>query len=246
MIKKVNRDRDDQKFDKPYYLAFGGAIVFWVIVALVVALVMCLTSKAEAGGLLEVGRTEYKMPPNRLWWQDVDGYQINKDLTDSYIRVGYEFPVNKNLGVRLSAFSLGKYSLWAEVNTDEPCIVKYGTGAKSKCGPSEAVETRGSIKGLGVSLVARSSGEFRIFGELGYTYNIQKFSLHQCSLCFDIENTYNETLSGGGSMLNVGVEYKNLMASVFLYSSNIGSGFDSGNYPSGTGDVYGIAIGWRF
>ena len=235
-----------------------NSLDFWQYVAAILAAAIMLLSamlyfckSAHAGGFVEIGQANYKTPPNTLWWQDVDGYAINKDMTDSYFRLGYEFPINRNIGYRLSAFSLGKYSLWAEVNKDEPCIIKYGRDAKPHCGPSEAVETRGSVKGLALSLMARSSGTFRVFGEVGYTYNWQTFGLFQCIHdCFDVKNTYNETIHGGGKMVNVGVEYHNLTASMFFYRTNIGNWVGAttpgGPYPTGTGDVYGLSVGYRF
>ena len=224
---------------------------FLVGIVLLLSAMLYFCNTAHAGGFVEVGTAEYKTPPNTLWWQDVDGYAINKDMTDRYFRLGHEFPINRNFGYRLSAFSLGKYSLWAEVNTDEKCVIREGkASAKANCGPSEAVETHGSIRGFGLTLVARSSGAFRVFGEAGYTYNRQTFRLYQCSLCFDVKNTYNETISGGGRMLNVGIEYQNFTASIFFYSTNIGNWVGAtttgGPYPTGTGDVRGLSIGYRF
>ena len=230
---------------------FVGVTGFLVGLILLLSAMLYFCKTAHADGFVDVGQSAYKMPPNTLWWQDVDGYEVRKDFTDSYIRLGYEFPIKLNFGFRVSAFSLGKYSLWAEVNKDEPCIIKYGRDAKSYCGPSEAVETRGSIKGVAFSLVARSSGDFRVFGEVGYTYNWQKFALFQCIHdCFDVKNSYNETISGGGGMASIGVEYRNFTASMFYYSTNIGNWVGAntpgGPYPTGTGDVSGFAFGWRF
>ena len=238
MKNELNRCRDKLDFCK------AGVVILCVVIMLLSAMLYFCRS-AHASGFAEVGQSNYSMPPNMLWWQDVDRYEIRQNMTDNYLRAGYEWPVGKNFGFRASAFSLGQYSLYAEVNTDELCVVRHGKDSKSNCGPSEGVETRGNIRGLAISAVARTSGETRLFAEGGVTWNQQSFHLYQCSLCFNLKNTYNETRSGGGYMFALGIERGPWSVSVFYYNSNIGV-FDSGNIPSGIGEVRGWSIGYRF
>ncbi len=95
-----SKDRDDQKFDKPYYLAFGGAIVFWVIVGLVVALVMCMVSnKAEAGESF-VGHSLAKAH-TKTQWVPFDGTVDFRQASENIyaLSVGHRFSPSRHLDV---------------------------------------------------------------------------------------------------------------------------------------------------
>ncbi len=241
--KKVNKGRDDQKFDEPYYLAFGGAIVFWVIVALVIALVTCLASnKAQAGGFAEVGQSHFTRPAEFIWWQGPYPHEFQTD--SGYFRVGYE-----KGPWRVSWFDLGHYKTIGLATSDEALLADNRCNV-STCAPPDYYETRGSVRGLLFSGIYRKGP---MFFEGGASITRQKYWLYVNVLDDRSGNGpagrfYNwaDTHTAVGYMASVGAEYKNVTFSFAYWLNGKASEFYAAGNTPGIDTVKTFAIGYRF
>ena len=212
---------------------------FWQIVLLSAMLYFCKT--AHAGGFVDVGQSSFKKPPDFLWWQSA--YPNDFDNQSNYLRLGYE----KN-GFRVSYFDLGAYRLSALATGDE-LRLSAGQCNAHTCAPPDLYITRGSIRGVLVSYVARYRGFFAEAGvsSVKQTFDLSTLIVNHGSLNGPVGNSYRyrETRKGGGYMAAVGADMGQWSVSAFYYNSNAGV-FESGNFPSGIGEVRGLAIGYKF
>ena len=222
-----------------FFSVWVTGLLVGLILLLLAMLYFCKT--ANAGGFVEVGQSTFKKPPDFLWWQSI--YQNDFDNKPTYFRIGYE-----HKGFRLSYFDLGEYRLSALATGDEARLVASQCNA-STCAPPDLYITKGSIRGIVASYVARHKG---LFAEVGISSVRQTFGLsvsivNEGSLNGPVGNSYHysETKKGGGYMAAVGIEHGHWSLSAFTYNSNAGV-FDNGNFPSGIGQVRGLAVGYRF
>ena len=231
---KPNRCRD--KLDFWQYVA---AILVMAIVLLSAMLYFCKTS--HAGGFVDVGQTSFKKPPDFLWWQSA--YPNDFDNRSNYLRIGYE----KN-GFRVSYFDLGSYKLTALATGDEAKLIAGQCGANT-CAPPDLYVTKGSIRGVMASYIARHNGFFfeAGIGRVRQTFDLSVSVINEGSLNGHVGHSYHyqETKKGGVYMAAVGIEHRQWSLSAFMYNPHAGV-FDNGNFPSGIGRVRGLAIGYRF
>lgn len=231
---ELNRRRD--KLDFWQYVA---AILAMAIMLLSAMLFFCKT--AHAGGFVEVGQSTFKKPPDFLWWQSI--YPNEFDNKPTYFRAGYE-----HKGFRLSYFDLGKYRLSALATSDEARLIAGQCNAIS-CAPPDLYVTSGSINGVLASYVTRYKGFFAEVGvsSVRQTFDLSVLIVNEGSLNGPVGNSYHyrETKKGGGYMAAIGIERGLWSLSAFYYNSNAGV-FDTGNFPSGIGEVRGLSIGYRF
>ena len=146
-MSELNRCRD--KLDFWQYVA---AILAMAIMLLSAMLYFCKT--AHAGGFVEVGQSNFKKPPDFLWWQSI--YQNDFDNKPTYFRIGYE-----HKGFRLSYFDLGEYRLSALATSDEARLIAGQCNA-STCAPPDLTVLINNPEGMSADMLA---------GAAGYTLN---------------------------------------------------------------------------
>ena len=234
MESELNRCRD--KLDFWQYVA---AILFLAVVLISAMMYFCKT--AHADGFVEIGQSNFKKPPDFLWWQSI--YQNDFDNKPPYFRIGYE-----HKGFRLSYFDLGEYRLSALATSDEVRLVAGQCNA-STCAPPDLYVTKGSIRGILASYVARYNWFFAEVGvsSVRQTFDLSTLIVNEGSLNGPIGNSYHysEAKKGRSYMAAVGIERGHWSLSAFYYNSNAGV-FENGNFPSGIGEVRGLSVGYRF
>lgn len=229
--------RKDDK-DRTYYLVFGGAAAFWIIAALIIALVMCYSSESKAGAFAEVGKSNFIRPAEFIWWQGPYPHEFRTD--SNYFRIGYE----KGLW-RVSWFDLGHYSTRALATPEE---VKLSDGACNKhtCQSPDTYQTDGSVRGLLFSIVYRSHGAFI---EGGASLTRQKFALRingPSGYSVLPESHYNGSKAAVGYMASVGFEYKKVTFSFAYWLNGKASEFYAAGNTPGIDTVKTFAFGYRF
>ena len=232
MENELNRCGDKLDFHKHII-----AVLCMAIVLISAMLYFCKTT--EAGGFLEIGQSTFNKPDNTLWWQD--GYPNAHENKGHYLRFGVETNPENSLGVRASVFTLGRYTLDAIAAIDESCYL--ANGASSQCGTTGRFKTTGSMRGIGITGIARWRGTYF---EVGPVALRQSFQL---DLTIDGCCTYNyhEVARGGGYMYGLGHNITDRFGlSVYKYRSNISGVFRGEEYPAGVADVVTISLNLRF
>ena len=247
--------RKDDK-DRTYYLVFGGAAAFWIIAALIIALVMCYSSESKAGAFGEVGKSNFIRPAEFIWWQGPYPHEFRTD--SNYFRIGYEGEPQKvlvgSVAWRVSWFDLGNYSTRARA-TSEEAELYAGTCNVQTCAPPDYYETRGSVRGLLFSGVYRKGP---MFFEGGASITRQKFYIqtrvdHPDSLnargivpFSPATFTWADTHTAIGYMASVGFEYKKVTFSFAYWLNGKASEFYAAGNTPGIDVIKTMSVGYKF
>lgn len=215
-----------------------------VLIGCLVALLVADYARA-VGVELQGGITEFEAPSCGLWQRPCAGYPTEDKLKSIFARAGVFTPIYAHLEGHLFAYSLGKYSTNALAPDDEGCAAENQGSSPEICGGTSRYRTSGSVAGVGASL----RNYFGIwFVESGLTYNRQTFKLSVTEKQSGVQDyEYGpEADYGLGSMIGGGVQFKSTLVGVYRYTSGADSKFYHHQYPSGVGQAFVLALGYRF
>lgn len=198
----------------------------WRLVVVLLTLTLAGdTPAAEVQLFGEILRSSYERPSGSLWQQEFAGYPTEWDTRKTGFRIGGQYGL-----VRLSYFDLGTYHIAGEAADDEEGVVACNCKV---AGDTDWYYTTGSIRGFALSL--RPTWH-HLFFEVGLTRVRQGFKETKDDGWYE-----NYTRTGMGTLLGIGVEYKNTSMGVYRYTADV-----TFPTPTGTGGAFVYALGYRF
>lgn len=215
-------------------------------------LLLTTSIRADTGLFLETGVSQHNTPEFLLWNQ-APCYPAKFQMSDLYIRAGYEWPLSDSIGLRVSAFDLGKYKIDALATPEEHLLVQSsGTNwcGDHTCSTPDRYITSGRIYGIGVTGIARTK---YFFIESGLGLYAQSFSMDAFAIDGNNHSQYNggatsyrDTNYGPGFILGTGFQANRFTTGVYWFHHEKPSIFAGGEFPSGVQDTYVVSVGYNF
>ena len=230
-----------------YYLVSGGAIAFWIIVALIIALVMCYSSESEAAVLIGAGPNCGTPRGDGAWQQEGQPYTFDRCGYNAVVqhegRTGLKFlaPITYRAGLA--------YRKGIKV-TDGEWVTDYCYGNKifsgGECGRrynSKSVEdtTRAFTLSVGPEWI---TGKFKTSLHLGLSHNnsVTRVEWDQskgvCSTD-DCGGTQYWRKTTTSPCLELSTSYKRIFATLYYVQRD--QGLESAQI-----GAYGLSVGYRF
>lgn len=204
---------------------------------------MCLAIQANAEPYFYAGfgQSQMKHVESNKWWYQ-EGYDhLFEEKANAYL-FGVGHPLNKYLSIEVDYRDLGEYNAFAGFVEDSE-YNDLTLSCFNPCANTKWSWQHGEAKGLGISFLGKTPGNFYASIRAGSMYVRSRFEVHHSSI--DPKSVHMQTANGGLNtnkwvgMYGVGVGYKKLSLEFTRYGS-------LGAQWSALGDAETVTVRYEF